>query len=208
MDIDLDLAISTAAPQADLETWRPALEAAFGQWDITTPRRVSVALGQFAAEAGQGFREIVENLNYTTPARIAAVWPSRFRSAADAAPFARNPEALANRVYSGKLGNGDEASGDGWRFIGRGLIQLTGRSEYADAAEAFGMTPEAVADWAATPEGAAQTGCWYLSSRGCLPLADTWRVSAVTRLVNGAAMLNNEGRVAVAQQVLQAVGEA
>lgn len=206
-DLDIALALATAAPRADPNMWLTPLAAAFEQWDLSTSRRVAVALGQFTAEAGEGFEEIIENLNYTHPDRLCRVWPSRFGSIGAATPFCGNPEALANHVYCGKLGNGAEDSGDGWRYIGRGLIQLTGRDEYAQAAQAFGKSPEEMAEWAATPEGAAQTGCWYLNSRGCLELADAWCVSAVTRKVNGSAMLANDVRVAVAQRVLRALGD-
>jgi len=183
------------------------VSAAFEQWDVSTPRRVAVALGQFVAEAGDDFHELVENLTYTHPDRLCAVWPRRFASIADAAPYCGDPEALANHVYCNKLGNGDEASGDGAAFIGRGLIQLTGRAEYTDAGQEFAKSPEEMAEWAATPEGAVQTGCWYLASRGCLMLADAWRVSAVTLKVNGTAMLGADTRLAVAQRVLQALGD-
>ncbi|MDR3415021.1 MAG: hypothetical protein P4L83_02450 [Nevskia sp.] len=205
LDFDPQLAIATAAPNADPNIWTPPLLAAFDQWAVNTGRRVAVALGQFVAETGNDFGEVVENLNYTHPERLCQVWPRRFQSAEDAAPYCGDPEALANLVYANKLGNGDTDSGDGWLFRGRGLIQLTGRDEYTQAAHAFNMAPEQLAEWAATPEGAAQTGCWYLSSRGCLDLADAWRVSAVTLKVNGSAMLGAETRLAVAQKVLAAL---
>jgi putative chitinase len=95
---------------------------------------------------------------------------------------------FADIVYANVNGNGDAASGDGYRYRGRGLIQLTGRDQYAAFGRAIGRTPEEAAAYCATTEGAALSGCWYLSSNGCLPLADAWDIDAITRRVNGDAM--------------------
>ena len=130
---DLAAALSIAAPQVKAMIWVPALNAAFKRYDMTSNRRTAAAIGQFLVEAGAAFQETVENLNYTTANRICTVFPHRFQIAADAEPYVGKPEALANAVYANRLGNGDEASGDGWKFRGRGLIQLTGRDEYQNS---------------------------------------------------------------------------
>src|SRR5688572_5216436 len=96
---------------------------------IDTPLRRAHFLAQVAHESG-GFKRLVENLNYSADALV-RTWPSRF-DAATAKQYARQPERIANKVYAGRLGNGDETSGDGWRYRGRGYIQLTGQVNYAD----------------------------------------------------------------------------
>lgn len=202
----LSAALGAAAPHADQSVWVPALNAAFARFDFSTARRVSGAIGQFVAEAGDGFSEIVENLNYTHASRICQVFPDEFPTLDSAQTAVGNPEVLANICYAHKLGNGDAASGDGWKYRGRSLIQLTGRDEYTAFATAVGMSPEDASAYAATPEGAAVAGCWYLSSRGCLPLLDSWSLAAVTITVNGRAMEGYSTRVAAANSALRALG--
>jgi putative chitinase len=192
-----------AAPDASPDTWMEPLQAAFDRWGMDTAQRIAAALGQFAAEAGPDFREIVENMNYSHAERLVAVFPRRFPTLGDAQPYVGHPEKIANRVYSGKLGNGNEASGDGGLFRGRGLIQITGRDEYTAAAEAMGMTPEAVAAYAETPDGAAQTACWYLAENNCLHFADVWNIDRITEAVNGAAMLAAQERRDASEAALQ-----
>jgi putative chitinase len=194
--------LRAAAPHADPTTWLPALQAAFDKWGLNTPRRVAAALGQFSVEAGDDFGEVVENLNYTHVLRICQVWPNEFPTPADATPYVANPEKLANRAYAERLGNGTEASGDGWRFRGRGLIQLTGRDEYTAFAGAQGMSVDDASAWCETPAGAAMSGCWYLATRGCLELADAWMIKSITLRVNGSAMLGLNDRIAASNAAL------
>ncbi|HEX8827642.1 MAG TPA: hypothetical protein VF778_05975, partial [Xanthobacteraceae bacterium] len=101
-------------------------------------------------------------------------------------------------MYADYNGNGDEASGDGYRFRGGGLIQLTGRNDYASFGQTVGMTAEQAAASCATPTGAALSGCWYMASKGCLPYADAWNIDEITYLVNGKAMLGRAQRTAYA----------
>jgi predicted chitinase len=204
MPTPLEAAILAAAPQASLAIWKEPLRVAFIHWELGTGMRVCAALGQFAVEAGPDFGELVENLNYTHAARIAAVWPRHFPTADAAQAYVGHPEMLANRVYANELGNGNAASGDGWRFRGRGLIQLTGRDEYSEFAETMGTTPEAASAYLETPEGAAMSGAWYLASRGCLSLADVWRLSAITQKVNGAALEGLGARITASNAALRA----
>lgn len=109
---------------------------------INTNERRAAFLAQISVESGELHR-VEENLNYSAE-RLQVVWPRRFPNAAAARPFARNPEALASHTYANRLGNGDAASGDGWRYRGRGLMQTTGRSNYRAAG--FENNPEALAN--------------------------------------------------------------
>jgi predicted chitinase len=199
-------AFKTCAHLVNTDVWVPALSAAFAKFDLLTNRRVAAGVGQFLVEAGSGFQEVVENLRYSTAQRIHDILQDEFPTVASAKHYINNPQALGNRAYANKLGNGDEASGDGYRFRGRGLIQLTGREEYAEFGATISMTAEQAAQYCETPEGAAMSGCWYLSSRGCLSLADVWALSKITKKVNGDAMLENSQRIAYSNAFLQALG--
>jgi predicted chitinase len=203
----LTLALKAAAPHVDVATWAPALSTAFIKFNMASHRRMAAAIGQFLVEAGAGFQEVVENLRYSHAGRIVQVFPREFHTEAEAQPYVNNPEALGNRAYANKLGNGNEASGDGYRFRGRGLIQLTGRNEYQQFGATVGMTAEQASQYLETPDGAAMSACWYLSTRGCLPFADSWNLSEITRRVNGQAVLGNAQRIAYSNAVLHSLGD-
>jgi predicted chitinase len=203
---ELTAAFKSSASRVNAGLWVPLLTTAFSTYGLQTNKRMAAAIGQFLVEAGSGFQEVVENLHYTTATRIHQVFPNEFPTVASAEPYVNNPVALANRAYANKGGNGNEASGDGYRFCGRGLIQLTGRTEYAQFGSTIGKTAEDAANYCATPAGAAMSGCWYLSAKGCLPLADAWAISKITRIVNGAAMLGNDQRIAFSNAFLNALG--
>jgi predicted chitinase len=180
-------AMRAVCPQANATLWVPTLIAAFERFGFSNERRRAAAMGQFLVEAGPALNETVEDLDYS-PERACQVWPALFTNPAAAEPYCADPRRFADHVYAGVNGNGDAASGDGYRFRGRGLIQLTGRDEYAAFGRAIGKTPEEAADFCETKDGAAWSGCWYLASNGCLPLADAWDIDAITRRVNGPAM--------------------
>jgi predicted chitinase len=202
----LAAAFRSCAPRVRSDIWAAPLSDAFGKYQLNSNRRMAASIGQFLVEAGAGFQEVVENLHYSTAAHIHQIFPNEFPTVASAEAFVNNPVALGNRAYAHKGGNGDEASGDGFRFRGRGLIQLTGRNEYAEFGATVGMNADQASQYCETPAGAAMSGCWYLSSRGCLPLADAWSLSKITRLVNGAAMLGNDERIAFSNAFLSALG--
>ena len=164
------------------------LSAACARFAINTPARIAGFVAQCRVESAD-FTRLEENLWYTTPERIRAVWPTRVPSLADAATLTRNPKALANRVYANRLGNGDEASGDGYRFAGKGLKQLTGKANYADAAEALDRPYVTEPKLVAQPEDACLTAAWFWSSVKGNILADAGQWGAITRAVNGPAML-------------------
>lgn len=173
----------------------PVLEAqAALEFGVSTPLRAAHMAAQLAYESA-GFSRLVESLYYSAD-RIAAVWP---HLAARAAALEHNPEALGNAAYADRLGNGNESSGDGWRFRGRALIQLTGRDNYRSVGVALGLNlisnPAAAAD-AAT---ATRIALYFWASRGCNEAADRDDVSAVTRLINGPALDGLNARAALTQ---------
>lgn len=156
-----------------------SLNEGMERWAITTPARRAAFLAQIGHES-LDLSRTEEGLSYSAE-RLCAVWPSRFPTLEAARPYARNPEALANRVYANRLGNGPEASGDGWRFRGRGVIQITGRASYAAYARWATETP----DWLAEPPDAALSACWFWGSRQLNDLADAGAFEAITRRING-----------------------
>jgi putative chitinase len=174
--------------------WYPWILAALERYDISTPQRIAHFLSQIGHESG-GLTRLDEDLHYSKIAGIRATWPQRFLSDAAAQPFVANPEALAERVYNtevdgrpGRKDLGNTQPGDGWLFRGRGLIQVTGRDNFARLAKAFGLTSaeDAVA-FARSHEGAALSAGDYWDRRRINALADTGGLAAVptvTRAIN------------------------
>jgi putative chitinase len=154
----------------DAAGWCPSLNAALARWGIDEARRAAAFLAQVAHESAELAR-VVENLDYSAVG-LTRTWPRRFPTLGDAQPYAGHPEKLANRVYASRLGNGDEASGDGWRFRGRGLIQLTGRASYQAAGRALSLPLEAEPDRLAERDVAALSAGWFWESHLLNALAD------------------------------------
>lgn len=170
------------------DNWYDALCELLPKYGITTERRVAHFLSQCAHESA-GFRKLEENLNYSEKA-LRAVFGRYFGEPpkANAAEYARNPEMIANRVYNDtyrkyKMGNVNE--GDGWRFRGRGLKQLTGRYNYTKFGESIGKTAEEAAEYVATPAGAIESACWFWDTTKLNEIADTDNVVKMTKKING-----------------------
>jgi putative chitinase len=162
--------------------WVDALNETFARFNIVTRRQQAAFIGQCGHECGN-FKVLEENLNYRAEV-LCRLWPKRFDS--DKANMcARNPKLIANTVYSGRMGNRDEKSGDGFRFRGRGCIQLTGYSNYFHASQAIGvdfvMQPELVA----TPKYAALTAGWFWATHDCNRLAEAGDWVGLTKKING-----------------------
>lgn len=150
--------------------WIAALNDAMHMSAIDTPVRQAAFLAQLMVESDE-LRKREEVLNYS-PQRLRQVWPREFPDAASAARYGHRAQALANRVYGARLGNRGEASGDGWRYRGRGLIQLTGRDNYASFARASGIDALGNPDLLSAPPGAASSAGWFWQTRGLNALAD------------------------------------
>lgn len=181
--------LSRFAPRiVDAAGHAAALEAARAGSSVTTARRLCHFMAQIYVETG-GFRTLEENLNWRNAERLDAIFKA-VHGVDDARELiARGPEAIANRVYANKIGNGDEDSGDGWRYRGSGYIQLTGRDNYRRIGEAVGIDLEGKPDLAREPVGAARVAFGFWDARDCSPLADTGDVEEITRLINGPGML-------------------
>ena len=162
-------------------SWLEPLTAAFTRFEINTPERQAAFIGQCAHESAN-FKTLQENLNYGAKG-LNATWPSRFPSEAEAQPYHRQPEKIANKVYSGRMGNLDE--GDGWKYRGRGLIQLTGKDNYRLASDALGVDFIADPDLVLTKEYAALTAAWYWNKRGLNKEADAKDFTGMTKKING-----------------------
>ena len=161
----------------------------FPLYGITSPLRIAHWLGQFAHESG-GFTKFEEGLSYSAE-RLVAVWPGRFPNVKSALPYARNSEALANKVYMFRMGN-DEA-GDGWRYRGRGP-QITGKENYAAAAKRTSLPLVAHPEMAADPANFVLLACDYWQSRGCNAAADDDNLVLVTKRINGGSIGLSERR--------------
>jgi len=166
-----------------IDHWYEALEQLLPDYDINTPKRAAAFLAQCAHESG-GFKFIKENLNYKA-ASLQKVFPKYFPTDELAAAYAMKPEKIANRVYANRMGNGDEASGDGYRYCGRGLIQLTGKQNYTNFGESLEISPEEVSEYLATFEGAAQSACWFWETNNLNKWADADDVVKMTKIING-----------------------
>ena len=166
-----------------IEDWHEALDQLLDDYGINTPHRVAHFIAQCAHESG-GFKFIKENLNYSA-AGLNNTFRKYFPTIESARPYERKPEMIANKVYANRMGNGDEASGDGWRYCGRGLIQLTGKDNYTFFAGSLGIPVEEAADYLATFEGAAQSACFFWEQNNLNRFADANDVKGLTRAING-----------------------
>jgi len=160
-----------------------AFIATFLKYSINTHLRIAHFLAQMSYETNV-FTALVENTNYTTTARLLQVFPSYF-NATTAAQYVGKPIAIANRAYANRMGNGNEASGDGYKFRGRGLVHLTGRSNYQAYKNYSGIDVIADPDLAARIDVALDIAGWYWSSRNINVFADADNVTEVTKKING-----------------------
>lgn len=186
-----------------IDHWYEALSQALPDYDINTPNRVAAFLAQTAHESG-GYMVIKENLNYRAES-LARQWPKYFPSMEIAQQYAHNQEMIANRAYADRMGNGPESSGDGWKFCGRGLIQLTGRSNYQAFADSIETDINDIPDYLATFEGAVQSACWFWENNNLNKWADLGDMLTLTKKINGGT-LGLEERIGQYNKALQILG--
>jgi putative chitinase len=191
----------------DVDAWHAALVDVLPKYGITTERRMAHFISQCAHESNN-FRSLEENLNYSEKSLL-AVFGRYFGTGGtkrNAAEYARNPEKIANYVYMDefrKYKMGNTQDGDGWRFRGRGLKQLTGRENYTGFGKFMGMTAEQAADYVATPKGAVESACWFWDTKKLNNIADTDDVVKMTKEINGGniGLADRQARYSKAMEV-------
>ena len=195
--------IMPKASQENIDKYLEALNAEMIRFEINTPLRAAQFIAQLAHESGS-FHYSSENLNYSASA-LRAVFGKYFPTDEIADKYARQPEKIANRVYADRMGNGDEASGEGWKYRGRGLIQLTGKDNYTNCGKATGMDlvndPDQLTDNA---DAAVAAAGWFWDMRKLNNYADEDDIKAITRRINGGynGLEDREAYLARAKQVL------
>lgn len=187
-----------------VDQWHHALEQLLPDYDITSPQRIAAFVAQCSHESG-GFMVLKENLNYK-PAALTRLFHKYFPTEELASQYCAKPnkqEAIANRIYASRMGNGDESSGDGFRFCGRGLIQLTGRSNYQNFADSLEMNINDVPEYLATFEGAAQSACWFWETNRLNRFVDNNDFRGLTKAINGGyiGLQDREHHYALALQI-------
>jgi putative chitinase len=166
-----------------LDYWYNALCEILPVYEIHTPERVAAFVAQCAHESG-GFKFLKENLNYRAEG-LNNTFRKYFPTVESAQPYAKNPQKIANKVYANRMGNGDEASGDGFRYLGRGLIQLTGKNNYTLFAAAIDTPLEEIPEYLQTFEGAVQSACWFWEQNNLNQWADKKDIMTLTKRING-----------------------
>jgi putative chitinase len=153
------------------------------EYQINTPKRVAAFLAQCGHESG-GFVFVTENLNYSASG-LMRIFPKYFPTLDLAKQYEGNPKKIASRVYANRMGNGDEASAEGFAFRGRGILQLTGKDNYFWFGASLNLTPEQASEYLETFEGAAQSACWFWETNKLNPLADIGDIKQLTKRING-----------------------
>lgn len=169
-----------------IDNWHEALTQLLPDYEINTPNRIAAFIAQCSHESAE-FRVLKENLNYRWTS-LRKIFPKYFPTDELAQEYASKPnkqEAIANRIYANRMGNGPEESGDGYRYCGRGLIQLTGKDNYSFFAGSLDITVEEAADYLQTFEGAAQSACWFWENNNLNKWADEGDIKTLTRRING-----------------------
>lgn len=186
-----------------LTNWHEAICKICPQYEINTPKRLAAFIAQCAHESGN-FKFLRENLNYRAES-LMKTWPRRFPTLEVAKKYEKNPEKIANMVYANRMGNGDEASGDGWRYIGRGLIQLTGKENYQRFADRIKMDIGQVPEYLGTFRGAVESACFFWDTNSLNRYADVGDIKAMTKRING-GYIGLEERMAHYNKMLKILG--
>ena len=167
----------------NIKEWHEALLNILPDYEINTTERIAAFLAQCAHESN-GFKAIKENLNYKATS-LRATFPKYFTTDETAEQYAHNQEKIANRVYANRMGNGNEASGDGYKYCGRGLIQLTGRDNYQAFADSIETPLASIFEYLATFEGAVQSAAWFWETNNLNKFADAEDILGLTKRING-----------------------
>lgn len=202
MKLDLQTLIVAGVKPTQARTWVDPLAAVLPQFNIDDPRRIAAFLGQVLVESAM-LTAVEENLWYSKPDRLQLVYgKTRFPTLAVAAQYTGQPQKLANFVYANRGGNGDVASGDGWKYRGRGLIQTTLKNNYRNCELVTGNPYLSNPDLLINPADAALAAAVYWSSNNLNRKADAWDIDGITRAVNGKAMLDKERRAEISSLIV------
>ena len=183
-DFTLDQVKEMLKGNNDAAEWYEAMCDILPLYDITTAARVAGFVAQCGHESNN-FKVLEENLNYSADG-LNKIFPKYFKNAGrDAQEYHRQPEKIANVVYASRMGNGDTASGDGYKFRGRGVIQLTGHDNYSAFAKVIDMSIDDVIDYLGTKKGALDSAAWFWDSRNLNAVADAGDIVKMTKLING-----------------------
>jgi putative chitinase len=163
--------------------WLEPLNETFEKYQINTPTRQAAFIGQCSHESNN-FKVLQENLNYSAKG-LMATWPSRFSTLEEAIKYERNPEKIANKVYGGRADLGNTEDGDGWKFSGKGVIQLTGRSNVTVCGDALGQPFAEHPELLLEPKWAAMSAGWFWNKKGLNALADNEDWTTLTKRING-----------------------
>lgn len=186
--------------------WHAALSQLLPDYEINTPQRIAAFIAQCSHESG-GFTTLKENLNYR-PTTLRKIFGKYFPTDELANVYCSMPnkqEAIANRVYANRMGNGDESSGDGYRYCGRGLIQLTGKDNYTWFAASLNISADEAFEYLATFEGAAQSACWFWENNNLNQWADAGDIVKMTKIINGGT-IGLEDRIKHYEHALHVLG--
>jgi putative chitinase len=189
-----------------IDQWYNALSQLLPEYEINTPQRIAAFMAQCAHESGE-FMFLKENLNYKA-ATLRKLFAKYFPTDDLANQYASKPnkqEAIANRIYANRMGNGPEESGDGYRYCGRGLIQLTGKDNYSWFAASLGIPVEEAAEYLQTFEGAAQSACWFWETNNLNQWADKGDILTLTKRINGGT-IGLEDRIKHYEHALHVLG--
>jgi len=166
-----------------IDQWHNALSQLLPDYEINTPQRIAAFIAQCAHESGN-FIFLSENLNYKAESLV-KIFHKYFPTIESTNGYAKNPQKIANKIYANRMGNGDELSGDGYKYRGRGLIQLTGKTNYTWFAASLEISAEEAAEYTQTFEGAAQSACWFWETNKLNQYADSGDILTMTKRING-----------------------
>ena len=205
LNLTLEQLAQIAPTNQNIAEWHEAFCDILPDYDITTPQRLAAFLAQCAHESAE-FTAIKENLNYR-PASLVSIFHTHFdlATATHSCEQPNKQEVIANRVYANRMGNGDEASGDGYRYCGRGLIQLTGKDNYTRYAQSTEQTVEEASEHLTTFEGCVQSAAWFWEANNLNQYADAGDIVTMTKRINGGT-IGLDDRTARYQHALQVLG--
>ena len=168
---------------SNINDWYDSLIKILPDYEIDTEKRVSAFLAQTAHESAN-YTRLIENLNYSAK-RLMEVWPKRFPTMSIAKQYERNPQKLGNFTYANRMGNGPVESGDGYEYRGRGLIQITGKSNYESFGESIGISSKDAAEYMETFDGAVHSACWFWEVNKLNSYSDKGDIRNQTIKING-----------------------